>query len=759
MADIQEIYSILLARSYQEELFSDLPGKRKREKGGRETVVDCPLCHKEGHFSYNRDNPVWKCWSCQEGGDWIHYLEKAKGYTFQQAKLELANKAGVETTPQEQANYKTYVKKADLLETAQAYFADRLILPEERSDKDLKVFQYLKARGYKEGEVLDMDLGAYTDKKALQEYLKKTGYTDQEIRDSGLLTIGEDWPLTFLWKDQAGRAIGIGGRSILSDIEPKYKYSAGLQKDQGLIGFSSVRGSAQIILVEGALDPLYLNFKGFKAVGAGGASLSADQLKALEAVGTKEILLAMDMDQAGQRATEKILRDLRTSKLRAYVASLPEGYKDPDELIRGAGSEAFQKALDQAERGSSWQAKRIMAKYDIATARGMDQALEEALDYYSDIRDPLEAKGFISSLEKATGLSEEDLEIRLKEASRTASTRRAQSILETNIRDIQQKASQGDITGAEADLARALREIKSSRGVKLPEPYLLEDLSEDIKSSSPSLDTGYKWLDSVAKIPTGALSIVAGRPGHGKTTFLLNLLVNMLRLYPEKRFYYFSYEESKKAIATKIIMIMAGVEIQRETNYGAYVYYLQEKRGTNGKIDQAIQEYEAITSSGRLLISDDMYPAEDLANVIDLLAKQGEAGAVFIDYIQRIPTPSQGQRYLDIKQISDLLLKQAVSLDMAIILGAQLGRGDKTIGSKVRLDNLRESGDIEQDANLVIGLYSKEVEELQEKESTITKRDAITDIQISILKNRGGVAGRSKDFSCNFSLYTITDKS
>jgi hypothetical protein len=44
MADIQEIYSILLARNYQEQLFSDLPGDRKKQKGDRETLADCLFC-------------------------------------------------------------------------------------------------------------------------------------------------------------------------------------------------------------------------------------------------------------------------------------------------------------------------------------------------------------------------------------------------------------------------------------------------------------------------------------------------------------------------------------------------------------------------------------------------------------------------------------------------------------------------------------------------------------------------------------------
>lgn len=760
MADIQQIYSILLARGYQDQLFSGLAGSKKKQNGGRETLAECPFCHKVDHFSYNSQKPVWRCWSCNEAGDWIKYLEKTRGYTFLDALQELASIAGVEISPQSQVHYQAYVRKADILETAQEYFHNSLTGDNLAPREYKNVQEYLWNRGYTYDDLYDMDLGAYVSRTDLLAELKKQGYLDQEIQDSGLLRqgYGETYQLTLLWRDQAGRAIGIVARAISDNVDPKYMYSAGLEKDKGLIGFSSSRGAPQVVLLEGVLDALYLNHKGIKTVAVGGTSLSADQIQMLESAGTKEILLAMDMDRSGQDATEKIIKRLASSRLRAYVVSLPAGYKDPDELVRKEGAPAFQECLDKAERWPKWLARRIISKHDLTKDRGLDQALEEALDSYAGISDRILARDFMDSLLQATGLSEEDLAGRAHKVSQIASTRKAQAVLDSYLREIQQKTSQGDISGAEVELTKALKDIRGSRGVEAPEPYLLEDLSGDLKMTSPALTTGYQALDKTAKIPVGAITIVAGRPGHGKTTFQLNLLVNMLRAYPERRFYFFSYEEARKALAVKLIMILAGVELERLSNYGAYVNYLQEKRGSNNRIDQAIKEYTELTSSGRLLLSDSMYPAEDLAQVISLLAKRGETGAVIVDYIQKIPLlrSSQNQRYLDIKQISGLLLEQAVSLDIPLILGAQLGR-DKVSGSRPRLDNLRESGDIEQDANLVLGLYNQVVEDL-EADSTHGTPDAQVDLEISVLKNRAGMAGKVLKLTFNQPTLRITDK-
>jgi replicative DNA helicase len=236
----------------------------------------------------------------------------------------------------------------------------------------------------------------------------------------------------------------------------------------------------------------------------------------------------------------------------------------------------------------------------------------------------------------------------------------------------------------------------------------------------------------------------------------------LLRTYPDKSFYFFSYEEARKAIATKLIMILSGEVLQAETNYGAYINYLKEKRGTIKKIEQAIKEYEELTSTGRLLISDQMAPVEDLASVISLLAKERDTGAVIVDYIQKIPLlrPAQSQRYLDLKIVSSLLLEQAVTQDIPLILGSQLNRAVTARQEKrPRLEDMRESGDIEQDANLVIGLYTEAIEKLEEEGLSPGMRlDPEVDLQISVLKNRAGVAGRSYSLTFNRPILTIRDK-
>ena len=140
MTDIR-IYSILLAKGYQDTLFSAF---RQEEEIRERNTADCPSCG-EGHFSYSSQKPVYRCLVCNEHGDWLHYLQKYKGYDFLTALQELASAAGVETTPHNKERYEAYVRKADILEAAQEYFIYEL---HDKQPGTHPVLEYLLGRGY-----------------------------------------------------------------------------------------------------------------------------------------------------------------------------------------------------------------------------------------------------------------------------------------------------------------------------------------------------------------------------------------------------------------------------------------------------------------------------------------------------------------------------------------------------------------------------------------------------------------------------------
>ncbi len=250
---------------------------------------------------------------------------------------------------------------------------------------------------------------------------------------------GETHTLIIPWEDAAGRTVGIVGRTVLPAEQvsakgiPKYKYSAGLVKSEGLIGFTGIRGAKTIVLLEGVLDARYLNSYGFKTASVGGSDLSLAQINLLERSGAKEVLLAFDMDDAGRAATANAGDLLSRSGCRPYVVSLPAGFKDPDELVRSQGAEAFETMLQNAERWVSWQARHFCNSHDLATDRGLDNAIQEAATGSARLNDALDRRFFLSSLCAATGLTEEELSGRLRQQEQVMTLQRVKNTLQITL--------------------------------------------------------------------------------------------------------------------------------------------------------------------------------------------------------------------------------------------------------------------------------------------------------------------------------------
>lgn len=744
MIDSEEVHARLLRSRYQETLFSGL-GTAKKEDSNN-TRTRCPFCQAEHGFSYTDKKPVWRCFHCGKQGNWIQYLiETRQAADFREALHTLARAAGVEVPEIDEAEYRSRAKKADILEAAQQVCIEALTGSEEE--------RYLLDRGYSPEEIRGMHLGSYRDRTGLKHRLLEQGYTEREIQSSGVLTagFGESHTISFLWHDRAGRATGLVCRSTLPaeelkrQEEKKYKYSQGSPISASLLGLDHLKTDTAV-LVEGVLDTLYLNHLGLqqKIVSPGGTSISEAHIKALEQAGVRRLLLALDMDEAGQKALETAIEKLRASSVVPFVVMLPAGFKDPDELVRQKGLTAFTEALDAAQDWSFWLATRISHRHDHTTPVGKDRALTEMLETLAGIEDARHRRIFREQLLEELSVSEEDIEHKQHQLEIEAAKRQTQQTAEALQKKLQDRISAGSFIDLEQTISASLETIRQARGVRPPEPYRAEDWIRELARTPEGLRTGYADLDQFVRIPQGALTIVAGRPSHGKTTMMLNLLLALVRMNPEKRFTFFSYEESRAKLLLKLLLVLSKTVKNPTHNLGAYAHYLTEERQTKPvpEIEAAYALLVEYLESGRLTVSDRMDPAEDLASIIGQLSESGAYGAFFVDYLQKIPLRSAGaQRYLDIKQLSGLLLEQAVRHNVPIILGAQFGRDKSTDDEKrpVRLDNLRESGDIEQDANLVLGLHNSSVAKMQEQDAELPRH---VDLEVHVLKNRDGAPGR-----------------
>jgi len=155
---------------------------------------------------------------------------------------------------------------------------------------------------------------------------------------------------------------GFGGKPHglhTNDCPDEVFFTTGLQekfmcKKTPLFNLNEARGQDRdtLIVVEGFLDALISSQRGLEGVVAtGGASLTEAQLENALRYGVKSFVLAFDNDEEGQKGTEKTLNLIKQKGLKAYVVTLPEGYKTPGELIKDKGIGAFRELVDKAEDG------------------------------------------------------------------------------------------------------------------------------------------------------------------------------------------------------------------------------------------------------------------------------------------------------------------------------------------------------------------------------------------------------------------------
>lgn len=332
-----------------------------------------------------------------------------------------------------------------------------------------------------------------------------------------------------------------------------------------------------------------------------------------------------------------------------------------------------------------------------------------------------------------------------------------------------------------ADARRALREckledlqreLKRRESDKTEREQLLEqlegqskrntgDLAHALANMPPGLATGYEDLDRLVSFPAGSLSIIAGRPSHGKSAFLQNAYQRAV-YREDKPFAFFSYEVNWLQVLTRFVLMESGADLDPNRNYEALQSYLREKRNDLENIETARKRIDAMIEAGRMLVYDTAFNVAALVEAIRMLhTKKGIAGA-FVDYIQLIPPRDADRRQtrqVQIQGIAAELRELAKELRIPIVTAAQLNRESDKAGKPLRprLSQLRESGDLEQEADVVLGLFNPQVADVQESEDQALH--GATNLEIKVLKNRNGRVNDTATLQFNGATLTVNNRS
>ena len=135
--------------------------------------------------------------------------------------------------------------------------------------------------------------------------------------------------LIFPVKDVDHRMVGWVSRRL--NATPKYMYSKGLKKSKLLFGANNLNKHPFVCITEGSLDTMWLDQHGFPSVALLGSSMSKKQREMLYNISTQEFVICLDNDSTGQKAMNKIFRELSTSFIVSYI-TLPNGLKDVQDV-------------------------------------------------------------------------------------------------------------------------------------------------------------------------------------------------------------------------------------------------------------------------------------------------------------------------------------------------------------------------------------------------------------------------------------------
>lgn len=736
-------------------------------------------------------------WILENGGETlslVDYVIKRDGVEFIQAVKTLADVVGLQlpTGDFNQESYQRYKDQATLLEDCNSYFIYCL----ENSTGANEEKAYLSSRGYSDEDVKAMELGYIPDQDKLFKYLLNKGYSQSLIDEVIKLNkgIGSTHRLTIPYRS-GGSVKGFKFRTI-GDATPKYLNSTGLDRLGGFFNLSGIKGDKDVVIVEGELDSLSATARGVEnVVATGGSSIASDQVKDAIRRGAKSFTLCFDTEpgreeETAKRITSAIEVILGEGVNRVYIVTIPDlggGKTDPDRLIKESGVEAFMEALRGALPYYEYKLQETLNKYGKIEEerelqpKDIDRLLDEVVETASQIPDATDRdryKKLFTSLEaiKGLGISEESLTITVDRLTSTRDKEAQAKEFKKLLSEATQLQDKGETDKALELLDNKVKEVKlkdkATEFSSLMIPIKENELKERQANKPESLNSGYTIGGEPLLLPSGAISIFTAPTSHGKTTFLINLALNVATASPDKETYLFSYEEDGDSILINTLNTYLDEEISSNNRRTLKSYFTtgsteyiksQSKDFFTATKDKFFRE---LIDTRRLNIHYSSYNSDTLIEAIRYLHKHAKPGAIFIDYIQLLNLPEGKYRTYsrqeEIKEICIALKDVAVETGLPIILGAQFNR---EVVNQLRLHatKIGEAGDIERIANLIVGFWNNNFKPLATEGELIeiNNKGATTPdtLYTTILKNRGGRVGLEGRLSFNGNTGKIKNSS
>lgn len=425
MAIPEEIINEIKYRNDIESVISPYVNLKRR---GKNLVGLCPFHNeKTPSFTVYPENGSFYCFGCGVGGDVFSFVKLIENLDYIEAVKQLAERSGVAI---EQSGYDDSMQRIknniyDINRETARFYHNYLMSSEGKWALD-----YLTQRGLSISTIKHFGLGAAPDSwDALINHLKSLGYTLSDMLQANVVGKSQRGSYYDRFRKRVmfpiinirGRIIGFSGRAMPGDDKTGGKYvntsdTPVYKKSENLFGmnFAKTHCDERIILVEGNMDVISLHQAGFEnTVAALGTSFTAEQAKLLSRY-TKEIVLTLDADAAGQKAVRRAGEILKDTGLNVRVVVIPDG-KDPDDYIKKYGSARFRALLEGAVNEIEYKLLMAVEGIDVNQDDGKLQYLARAAQIIAESSDVMARDLYIGRLSEKYGVSRTALQNRVNE--------------------------------------------------------------------------------------------------------------------------------------------------------------------------------------------------------------------------------------------------------------------------------------------------------------------------------------------------------
>lgn len=462
------------------------------KRAGRNLKGLCPFHNeKSPSFTLYPENGSFYCFGCGVGGDVISFTMRMENLDYMEAVRLLADRSGL-TLPEAGVDDSQHRQRQRILEinreTAR-FFHAYLTSPQGKVG-----YEYIRGRQITDATIRRFGLGYAPDSwDTLYRHLRSKGYSDAELVDSGVCIAGKEGRrpydrfrnrMVFPLIDLRGNVLAFscrridpndkGGKYINTNDTPVYKKS----NNVFALNLAKKSGEKRLILCEGSMDVVMLHQAGFPtAVAAWGTALTREQARLMRNY-ADEIILTLDSDEAGQKATDRAIGILSAEGLDVKVVQIPDG-KDPDEFIKNCGKdghERFQALLEGAGSDTEYRLYKAMKGSDPNTNEGRAAGLQNAAEVLGSLPSAIERDVYAGRLAEQYGVSKEAI---LAEAKRTYE-RNARKRRQEEERQVTARPATDRINPLSVSNPRAANAEEGLLGVLLRNPDFLAKVREEI---------------------------------------------------------------------------------------------------------------------------------------------------------------------------------------------------------------------------------------------------------------------------------------